>query len=489
MGIAPDVGGRVGLGKPLEPDYFELQTSAQTAVLKEGLALVPNSLDVSFAQLGGNVWKYQTTPSHPQIPMFVLSALVRADNAEPSPLEEEHLQQILGKLSLKIKERLKENQQKPAEERDPFWVVVDQILRFMAKTFAFFDGLSQVTPELYQEGNYRHQLYLDKVLANWISLAEECFSISTHHLADKQIIEKLIKAAIEAQTKNRSALQNLLGQTLEFSHLLEQKKVSASAMTHSLVQALVPIAYGCVASSPLLTMAIQCMEHSEFKKPGLDLLLCQLGEAFSEQREIAKEIETFTKLLSLALSGVIIEGTGLKNNQYTLVILDKLDTAGAWAYQLSTGFISATGAFPSFIQAWTRELLPKESMNAEVLDLVVSQLILLAALRENPHLKGITPLLRGMRDALKQSLESIKEGPLLAQNLQALAMQAYLSIKKGNAAAYIKALDHATESVRLRRTDLQVETDGLIYAVVSLIEASHRLIRQVQVATMMNQSA
>lgn len=501
MGIAPDAGGgRVSLGKPFEPDYFELETTAQTAVMKEGLGLVPNTLDVSFAQLGGNIWKYQSSSSKPLLPFFVFSEVHHADNPTMSPLEEQQLKEVYEKLPIKIREKLKQDQEKNPEDRDPFWVAVDQVLSFSAKIFTWMTTVSEINPGLFLENNYKNQMYLDRALAHWIYVAEEYLwmmaesdpQIGRGMLATREILDNLIKCAVEAQTKKKSAVGTLLKQVLEFQNLFDQEKVPHSpGVLHSLIQCLIPIAYGFVnPTAQLLTATLMTTQRDFLKKNNLDEVFEKIGFAFTDQMELAKGVEAFTKLISLVFTAIVIEGTGLKNSALSPVILDKLDTAGAWAYQLSSGFVTATQGLNFLTDAVIKHCFPEgEKFSTSTLTALCEQLLILAALRENPHLKGVSPLLRGMRDALIEQLNLVKEDPELSRELQAIFLQGFLALKKGSANTYFQAFDQLLGSIDIKRLNLLPETDECLSSLVILLMASHRMGRQTQVTTMISQSA
>ncbi len=168
MGTSPDVGGRFGLGRPQELNYHELETTAQVVMTKAEMGIVPNTLDVPFMQLGGNPWKYQASPSKPEIPVDVLTTVSYPEQAMSSKIEQEQYERLLKELPFKLGKDLDEENRKPLHERHEEFVVFEFILRYAARALAWINKVEVLTPEAFEDGTQKNRGFPFTAFEEWL---------------------------------------------------------------------------------------------------------------------------------------------------------------------------------------------------------------------------------------------------------------------------------------------------------------------------------
>lgn len=191
MGISPDAGGRVGLGRPLQPDYFELETTAQTQVMKAGLGLVPNTLEIPFTQIGGNLWKYQAAATKPEIPMDVLQGVVYPELETKSKAELENFQKLVNELPIKMKLELDDERKKTLEDRQGSFWVLEKIIRFYARALTWVENVQELRVTEFEENAQKNNNLTLLYLKNWLSTAEEI--VKNWTLIEKKETDAMLK--------------------------------------------------------------------------------------------------------------------------------------------------------------------------------------------------------------------------------------------------------------------------------------------------------
>ena len=141
------VGGNIG--GPLQPSPRELEATAATMTSRAALGIMPDSLEVPFSQLGGNVWKYQSDSSKPTLSS--LATLVRASTAEDKKTDDSWkpvFNTLVDRLPPELKTRLAAEMNKPFESRNPNFAHLENILTFTAKGLAWLEEAEKpVEPE------------------------------------------------------------------------------------------------------------------------------------------------------------------------------------------------------------------------------------------------------------------------------------------------------------------------------------------------------
>ena len=258
--MSPDIGGsRLGLGKPLQPDYRELETTAQMEYTKAGLSIVPNTLDVPFEELGGNLWDYKAPSSKPEMPLNVLTGISYPDAAISSKAELKQYNRLKEELPVKLGMELTRQNRKPMEERDSEFVIFERILKFTARALAWLEDISEIDPEAYVENNSKNTLLPILALSGWITTAEQLVEEMTYlsSIANlegsmpslKENIEMIMPCILEGKevlkadhlTQTR-ALQSLKVRAFALQKSFTQQRLSnALSISESLIEALLPV--------------------------------------------------------------------------------------------------------------------------------------------------------------------------------------------------------------------------------------------------------
>lgn len=512
MGLSPDSGGRVGLGRPLQPDYFELQTTAaEGAVLKEGLGLVPNTLDVSFAQLGGNLWKYQASSSKPMIPLYVLKGITHPDEEKPSALLQKNLKKVFEEVPIKIREKLKEDYEKEPEERDPFWVAVEQILRFSGKALAWLELVQDINPQGFLENSSKLKDLKNLALLHWIEIALETVDIIDHERtfhssvkkANKEYLGSLIllsRRLLDAEKKKQAALALVLLQEVSvFQRYHQQNKLdNALGTTTALINALYPIAYQWASQAASQQECGMFYGYAQLKLlfgKNHHKVLSGYAEFYVDSPFQQETLSNMCGLVSLVMTAMILEATGLENDvQNSQVILDKLDTVKDLLFQLASSLITASD-FSLYVSENFVEYsgLVEDTANtglSEAISFLSKQEWILAASRGNRFISSPSSLLRGMRNALFEELLAMKTHPSL-EGMTAIGLsQAILALKNRSSVGYFEAIKILLNHAEIKKEDLQYETQKNIDACAIVINASHHDVdKENQAITIMSQSA
>lgn len=140
------VGGNIG--SPQQPMQREIEASAWTMVNKAALGIVPDTLEIPFTQLGGQVWKYQTDANRPTL---IPLGTVRTSSAEEPTVDESwkpKFDELVGKLPPDVKEEFIKDQGKPFEARSPNFTQLENTLTWTAKGLNWLEGAQKpVDPE------------------------------------------------------------------------------------------------------------------------------------------------------------------------------------------------------------------------------------------------------------------------------------------------------------------------------------------------------
>lgn len=137
------------IGGPSVPLQRELETSAWTQVNKAALGIVPDSLEVTFTNLGGQVWKYQSDSSRPTLQS---PGTLRTSEAKGEAAEDESwkpiFEDLVGKLPAEVKEEFQKDLARPFERRSQNFAQLENTLTLTAKGMAWLAGAQKpVAPE------------------------------------------------------------------------------------------------------------------------------------------------------------------------------------------------------------------------------------------------------------------------------------------------------------------------------------------------------
>ncbi|MCE5319042.1 MAG: hypothetical protein LLG04_16980 [Parachlamydia sp.] len=138
------------MGGPSAPLQRELETSAWTQVNKAALGIVPDSLEISFTNLGGQLWKYQSDSSRPSLQSP--GSTVRTSQAQGEATEDESwkpiFDELVGKLPDEVKDEFQKDLARPFERRSQNFAQLENTLTLTAKGLSWLEGAQKpVDPE------------------------------------------------------------------------------------------------------------------------------------------------------------------------------------------------------------------------------------------------------------------------------------------------------------------------------------------------------
>jgi len=141
------VGGN--FGGPQQPSIFDLEQRGIQDTQRQRMAMSKemDTLDIPLILVaGGNIWKYQSPPNRP-----VLAPLIQLrTNTAYDPVIDETLKPIyenlLNRLPSELQDALKRDQQRPFEDRNLDFIVLDNALNSLTKATALIDRAAVLPP-------------------------------------------------------------------------------------------------------------------------------------------------------------------------------------------------------------------------------------------------------------------------------------------------------------------------------------------------------
>lgn len=134
-GFGTGIGGTIG--GPQTPTQIELEASAWTQVNKAALGIVPDSIEVPFTKLGGQLWKYQSDASRPTLMSL---GTVRTSLAKEEAVDESwkpFFDELVGKLPPDVKEEFTKDLDRDFEDRSQNFTQLENALTATAKSLAW----------------------------------------------------------------------------------------------------------------------------------------------------------------------------------------------------------------------------------------------------------------------------------------------------------------------------------------------------------------
>lgn len=121
----------------------ERQTMPNVTIAKAMLAIVVDSLEVSFTRYGGNIWKYDSSPSRP-----VLAPLISTRTSVSSKEDDTNWQGFFDKLvedlPTDVAARLIIENEKPKNERNEAYTALNNLLVGTAKALLWIESASKI---------------------------------------------------------------------------------------------------------------------------------------------------------------------------------------------------------------------------------------------------------------------------------------------------------------------------------------------------------
>lgn len=114
----------------------ELEATAATVLNRAALGIVKDSLEVSFMQLGGNLWKYNSDASRPTLAPLINVRVTAAQKEIVDRSWDTFFEELKKNLPVDTADRLTREKLKAKEDRNPSYVALEEILVSSARTLA-----------------------------------------------------------------------------------------------------------------------------------------------------------------------------------------------------------------------------------------------------------------------------------------------------------------------------------------------------------------
>lgn len=135
------VGGNIGGPQQYSP--AEIENTAATLNLRAAVGMLPDTLQVPFSQLGGNVWKYQSDASKPALPALGLSRTAVGSEETEDQSWKPIFDDLIKRLPPSLKARFLAEAGKPFEVRNPNFMQLGNALTLLAKTMIAFEYVNR----------------------------------------------------------------------------------------------------------------------------------------------------------------------------------------------------------------------------------------------------------------------------------------------------------------------------------------------------------
>lgn len=135
------IGGSVG--GPIAPLPREIETTAWAENAKAFLAIQKDSLNIPFTQLGGNVWRYDTSTGHPVLPPMVQLRMDTELKETPDSKWRPHFEDLVNRLPLDMQARFMREMNLPADSKSPYYAFFEKFLVNLAKGLSMLHEASQ----------------------------------------------------------------------------------------------------------------------------------------------------------------------------------------------------------------------------------------------------------------------------------------------------------------------------------------------------------
>lgn len=515
MLAGPEPGGRFGIGKPVQLDYREMDTTAQVQVAKMDMGITPNTLEVPFTQLGGNPWKYQASPSKPELTMTLLSGISYPDTEKASKLEQEQYEKLLKEIPLRMSMELKKQRKLPINERDPRFLVLDQLIHFLSRLLAWSNLVADIQPEMYVESSSKLKSMPSVALNNWLEVAEELVKewVGASRAHDNiRILNELILGVkryknSEGTTKEIS-LKNILKYTsgviikCRLNQFPNIGKVTENLL-EGLLSVLTALSGKDVASGIWvledIKMDLNCTHEGFFGecyRKMIEKLSTSVDELTISQQESVKALTTFVLLQFI---GSISEASGIAGGgKEQEAILELPSRVSSFAVRLATHLIANMKVLEISIENALKFFDINGKSNrlfAEIMKFMSLNILILAGTRGRKAVKSADPLLNGVRDVLIESLNYFKtsldeyESSEIVRKLALAVRQCELAVQKGNLAGYLEAIDVLLKHWQLKIDSAEEESESMISKIIAMLQMFYRLSSQNHMMTVVNQAA
>jgi hypothetical protein len=520
----PDVGGRAGPGRSQQPEVFEMQTSAQAQVAKEGLGMFPNTLEVPFTQLGGNVWKYSANSSKPMLNASVMVGIQHPGEEKTTELEQKTYEKIVKELSLKIGEKLKRNKRLDPEDQDPRLIILELVLRFLARLVTYLTLAEQVNPESYKETNSENLKMPLKLFTSTLEAIHSAIQSYKQSLAHPKIrlelqtmikenisiLESVLKAGnevIKTEGKNQQErLQKLLQMLIGLQTSIRQKKVIyACDLTETLITVLIDKAAGLlIGAGPAIlffSLVLAAEAMPEYMGHNLNAILSTLSGSDALNATQRYYMNIIAQTVVPLFTVIMIEAAGiprLSGNVISSEMSERMEHYMTFAATLGLALVANTNGISTVNNILFEELKCPKNIGLLVdqgLAFLTWNILLIAGSKGGGEIKSADPLLKGNKQSICQCLAQIKqgldniEGYAGARSMASLCKQAEFAAGKSDAKGYIEVIKEALKSKEWKLDQVQEECEQLIASTIPYLRGCYRALGVAKATTVINQAA
>lgn len=135
-GLGDEVGG------PRERGPRELETTAFVTLNKAALAIVADSIEISFVKFGGNLWKYEASASRPTLAPLMNARVQSSEQTIEDKSWEAFYDQMVKNLPSEIAARMIKEKEKAKEERNVSYVALEEVLVGASKILSWIHAAS-----------------------------------------------------------------------------------------------------------------------------------------------------------------------------------------------------------------------------------------------------------------------------------------------------------------------------------------------------------
>ncbi|GAB4233690.1 MAG: hypothetical protein Tsb0021_12760 [Chlamydiales bacterium] len=495
MGTSPDIGGRTGLGRPLVPEYQELEATAQTQVARQSLGIVSDTIDILFTELGGNIWQYDANATKPQLPIYIAASVNAPEEKEDPEIAKEY-ENLVSKLPLNLSNELSRERKKPLDQRNPRFVVFDNLLRFAAKALVWFKNVSKITPKSYREQISKFKMFPFGMLQGWIDVAEltlrELELLSKNNPIDQTIyhdntkvlqpfIEGLKEASQLAGTEFQTKIQNMrLLADMTWQHYESQEMGNVLSISvshiHHLLTLLASISYEDEAPA-LLTLGIALdlstteSELSGWIKKSYTKTFRTIFSINPHHNEIDHRLLlAMASFTALFFSSCVTEASGMATFQRQTK-KDHTEALQSFAFTLASGLISHSQVLPQLLSETLIIVEPSAEtfpILTTTLELIAMNVLINAGARGDKTIKSAYPLILGMKKPLYHAMHQLKKqmaGKPINAELANAIRQAIMALKQSNESGYLEAIGTAIKPLEESLQNVQIDSEEItIYA-------------------------
>lgn len=137
--MIPSTGLSSNIGGPTQPLPREIEASAWTMVNKAALGIVPDTLELPFSKVGGDIYKYKSDSSRPSLKPMGSDRTLASEDSVDTHSWKAPFERLVNLLPAPIRNRLLAEMGKPFDMRNGDYLALESTLFLTAEGFAALD--------------------------------------------------------------------------------------------------------------------------------------------------------------------------------------------------------------------------------------------------------------------------------------------------------------------------------------------------------------